>query len=88
MSLIPQISYTELKKLTASKVKEMKSVEVTSDGEALFYAIIPPEQGGMSITDAIKTQAEYLGVRANTVGGKDPTELLEGKDADISLPVP
>jgi len=87
MSLIPQISYTEFKKLTASKVKEMKSVEVTSNGETLFYAIIPPIGGGMTITDNIKTQAEYLGVRGNTVGGKDPAELLEGKDADISLPV-
>jgi len=73
--LIPTISWTEFKKLTASQIKEMKSVAVTFNSEPLFFVIIPPLNGGMSITDNIKTQAEYLAVRSNTVGGKDPDAL-------------
>lgn len=76
MSLIPQIARADFKKLSASKLREMKSVEVTSDGETLFFAIIPPLNGGMTIVDTIKTEAEYLSARANTVGGKEPSELL------------
>jgi hypothetical protein len=74
--LIPSISLSNFKKLSAPQIKEMKSVEVTADGETLFFAIIPPVGGGMSITDSIKIQAEYLGVRGNSVGGKNPEELL------------
>ena len=73
--LIPTISYTQFKKLPAGKLKEMKSVAVTSDGETLFFAIIPPQHGGMTITDTIKTEAEYLAARGNTVGGKNPDEV-------------
>lgn len=75
-NLIPAISLSDLKKLSASKLRDMKSAEVTTDGETLFIVIIPPRDGGMSITDVIKTQAEYLAVRGNTVGGKNPAELL------------
>jgi hypothetical protein len=73
----PQIKFSEFKKLTSSKVRDMKSVEVVSDGETLFFAIIPPRNGGMSITDNIKTTADYLGARGNTVGGKMPEELID-----------
>jgi len=75
--LIPEISITEFRKLKASQINEMKSLAVISDGEVLFYAIIPPKDGGMSVTDNIKTQAEYLGQRGNTVGGKNPEEVLD-----------
>lgn len=75
-SLIPTITFSEFKKLNASKLKEMKSVEITSDGETLFFAIIPPKNGGMTITDNIKTHAEYLAVKGNSVGGKEPDDLL------------
>ena len=85
MSLIPQITISEFKKLTGAEIKEMKSVEVTADGEVVFYAIIPPYRGGMSINDNIRTQAEYLGHRGNSVGGLEPQELLGEKlgSADI-----
>jgi len=73
-NLIPTISLSEFKKLSAAKLRDMKSVEVTSDGETLLFVIIPPKNGGMTITDSIKTSAEYLAVRGNTVGGQDPTE--------------
>ncbi len=81
-NLIPNIRFTEFKKLSALKLKQMKSVEVTSDGEVLFYAIIPPLNGGMSIEDNIKTQAEYLAARGNTVGGKNPEEV---EDAPVRV---
>ncbi|MDD4985782.1 MAG: hypothetical protein PHQ43_08340 [Dehalococcoidales bacterium] len=75
--LIPEIPFSEFKKLKASEIKELKSCVVTSDGEALFFAIIPPVNAGMSITDNIRTQAEYLGMKGNTVGGKELEQLKE-----------
>ena len=75
-NLIPTISLSKLKKLSAQNIMVMKSVEVTADGEHIATLIIPPKNGGMSITDAIKTQAEYLASRGNTTGGKTPEELL------------
>jgi hypothetical protein len=83
MSECPKVKYTDFKKLTAAKIKEMKSVEVVSDNEMLFFAIIPPVNGGMTITDNIRTQADYLGARGNTVGGKTPEEII----GSLSLPV-
>jgi hypothetical protein len=77
MALIPEISLSEFKKLKASEIKDLKSVIVTSDGDYLFAAIIPPLNGGISITDNIRTQAEYLGARGNTVGGKDPKAVTD-----------
>jgi hypothetical protein len=82
MSECPKIKYTDFKKLTAQKIKEMKSVEVISDNDTLFFAIIPPTNGGMRITDHIKTKADYLGAQGNTVGGKTPEEIIG------SVPVP
>ncbi len=78
MSEIPQMTIVEFKKLKAHQIKEMKSVEVISDGEHLFTAIIPPINAGMGIVDTIKTQADYLGARGNSVGGKTP-EDVKGK---------
>ena len=77
MSLIPQMTITEFHRLKAREIKMMKSVEVWSDGEYLFTAIIPPHGAGWTITDHIKTQAEYLGARGNSVGGKSPEEMRE-----------
>ncbi len=77
MSLIPSITISDFKRLKVAEIQEMKSVEVTADSEVLFYAIIPPQNGGMTITDNIRTNAEYLAHRANSVGGKDPSEFGE-----------
>ena len=77
MSLIPSMPISEFKRLKAGEIKEMQSVEVTSDGEVLFTAIIPPVNAGMTMVDTIRTEAEYLGVRGNSVGGKTPAELRE-----------
>lgn len=75
--LIPSITISEFRKLKASEIKGMKSVEVTSDGETLFMLIKPS-------TDYIKTQAEYLGVKSNSIDGKDPSEVV---NADIPVSV-
>ncbi|MFC1924297.1 hypothetical protein ACFLXA_02905 [Chloroflexota bacterium] len=83
--LIPSITLSDFKRLKANQLKEMKSCIVTCDGEYLFTAIIPPSNGGMSITDNIKTQAEYLGHRGTTVGGKDPEELISKEVAYAEL---
>jgi len=79
--LIPEVSITDFRKLKARKIKKLKSCNVMADGEVLFIAIIPPENGGISITDNIRTQGEYLGMRGNTVGGKTIEELKEAADA-------
>jgi hypothetical protein len=76
MSLVPEITISEFKKLKPEQIKEMKSVIVTSNGEHLFTAIIPPDGSGSTIMDTIKTEAEYLGNRGNTVGGKFPDEVM------------
>jgi len=73
MSLIPSITIAEFKKLKAHEIKRLKAVEVTADGDYLFTAIIP--HGDMVANDYIKTQAEYLGNKANISGGLDPAEI-------------
>jgi len=65
--LIPSVNLTEFTKLK-SAISQLKSCEVTFDGVYLFTAIIPPPDGG-AVNEYIKTQAEYLAMRGNTVGG-------------------
>jgi len=74
-TLIPSVSYTDFKKLKAAQIKELKSIEIVSNGEVLFYAIIPPADGGSTINSVIGTEAEYLAARANTVGGKEIADI-------------
>jgi len=74
--LIPTISFSEFKRLRASEIIEMKSVEVISDGEYAFTVIIPP-RGDYRIQQHIKTQAEYLGAKSNSAGGKEPEQILK-----------
>ena len=69
-TLIPTMSIAEFKRLKASDIRDLKSVEVTSDGEYLFTAIIP--HGDMHSTEYAKANAEELGLRTNITGGKDP----------------
>uniref|UniRef100_A0A6M3KTS2 Uncharacterized protein n=1 Tax=viral metagenome TaxID=1070528 RepID=A0A6M3KTS2_9ZZZZ len=73
---IPSITLTEFKRLKAFEIKELKSVEVTSDGEHLFTAIIP--HGDTHSTDFVKVNAEELGLTANLSGGKDLEEVING----------
>jgi len=73
--LIPSITITEFHKLKASEIKELKAVEVLSDGNHLFTVIIP--HGDEVARDFIKTQAEYLALKANILGGKELDEIKE-----------
>lgn len=69
--LIPEVTYTDFKKQTATNIAELKSCAVTSNGEVLFFAVIPSARGGMAIKDDISTKAEYLAQRMNSTGGKE-----------------
>ena len=69
--MIPSVTLTDIKHLKAHELRKLKSCEVTADGKYLGTFIIPPEDGGMSVTDNLKTQAEYLGHQANSIGGKN-----------------
>ena len=82
MALIPEVSLTEFRKIVFKPTKELaglKSFNVTSDGRVIFTVIIPPKDGGMTITDNVKIQSEYLALSCNTVGGSDPLELIMKK---------
>jgi len=69
---LPTLSLSEFKKLKASQIRELKSIEVISDGVYLFTAIIP--HGDDFTRDYMRTQADYLGLKSNIPGGKDPEE--------------
>lgn len=73
---IPSIPWTEFKKLKADQLRELKSCEVTFDGEYLFTFVNPQ-------TAFIRTQVEYICQTGNAIGGKDLKEILE----DATVPV-
>ena len=73
--LIPTMTATEFKKLKDSEIRRMQSVEVISDGEHLFTAVIP--HGDYIAKDYAIVQAEALGMKTNANGGLDPSELKE-----------
>jgi hypothetical protein len=83
MALIPTLTISEFNKLKAGQLRQMQSVIVTVDGTHLFTAIIPPQGAGVSITTVIQTDAEYLGYRGNSVGGKTP-EVVMGKETIVA----
>ena len=68
MALIPTVPLGKLPFQDAMKLSALPSVEVVDErGNYIGTLIIPPLGGGTTIFDEIKTQAEYLGVRSNTV---------------------
>lgn len=67
--LIPEITITEFKKLRVDDLRQLKSCEVTYDGEYLFTFVNPQ-------TDYIRIQTEYLAQMGNSTGGKEIEELL------------
>jgi len=73
--IIPNMTISEFKLLKAHQIKELKAVEVYSDGSYLFTAIIP--HGDIFAGDYIKIQAERLGLKANISGGVDPKKVKE-----------
>ena len=76
MSLIPQKTLD-----IAGWLKGKPSMEVLdSKGNYVATIIIPNMVGGSTIYDEMKTQAEYLAVRANSVL---PPEIVSGEIAEI-----
>jgi len=60
-NLIPSYPLSKIRNLSGKQLRELKSCEVTVDGEYAFTIISPT-------TDYIKLQAEYLGQLGNSVG--------------------
>ena len=75
---IPSVSFTDWKKIAkdVNTLKQLKSCEVTFNGEHLFTFINPQ-------TDYIRLHSEQLANLSNQIFGKDPVELL----TDAALPV-
>lgn len=72
--LIPEVNWTDFVKVVKDgKVGDLKSCVVKFNGLPVFTAIIP--HGDISTVDFAMTQAEYLAVKTNIVGGKDLIEL-------------
>jgi len=75
------MTISEFKLLKVKEIKKLKALEIMSDGEWLFTAIIP--HGDIFEKDSIRMPAEMLAVRANVIGGVDPSELKEKKLATV-----
>jgi len=74
--LIQSVSLTEFRKLKPHELKELKSCEVTFNGEYLFTFI-------NAQTDYIRVHSEYMAEISNTVGGKTLEEITEAVNASI-----
>jgi hypothetical protein len=74
---VPEITFTEFKKLKAREIKEMKSYEVYSDGELLFIAMIP--HGDFIAKGYTIDNSRVLATKANANGGKDYEEVIGEK---------
>ena len=77
--LIPTVNWTDFVKIVRDgKIGELKACEVKFNGIYIFTAVI--SHGDVVASDYIRTQAEYLSVKANISGGKDPEELIKEKE--------
>ncbi len=71
--LIPTIMWTEFLKLAkANQLQELKSCEVTFNGEYLFTFV----NGHLGEGSYLRIQTEYLCQQVNAIGGKLPEALL------------
>ena len=68
MSLIVELKWGDVGKLTSLKLKALPCMELLDeDGKYFATLIIPSMAGGTPIYDDVKTRAEYLGVTSNSV---------------------
>lgn len=73
--LIPSVSWDAFVEIVrAGKIRELKACEVVTPDGYIFTAIIP--HGDMMSGEYVRTQAEYLSLKANIVGGKDVEEII------------
>ena len=70
--LIPNITWTEFKKLKPEQLERLKSCEVTYNYEYLFTFV----NGKTEASGYLRTQAEYNCQTANSVGGETLEEIL------------
>ena len=81
-TLIPEYQLSEFQQLTDSQIRELKSCELYSNGDYLCTVIIPR-------TPYIRTQSEYMGLKSNSVGGKELAQVLtETVEQPEPCPVP
>ncbi len=71
--LIPNINFTEFKKLKIEQLVRLKCCEVTFNGEYKFTFI----NGALEPSGYLRTQSEYRALDANAVGGLTLEEILE-----------
>jgi len=79
-TLIPNYNWTDFIKVQKmGRLKELKSGEVMFNGEYLFTFL----NGENEASGHIRTKAEYLAMRSNTVGGKTIEEILGAEIAVV-----
>ena len=69
--MIPEISFTKFKGMTAKEIKECKSFSVNTDGELAFIVTVP--QNGF-----IRQSVIEVCMLGNNAGGKDIKEAING----------
>lgn len=68
---IPTISFTDFKKLRPEQLRELKTSEVTFNGDYLFTFV----NGNTEPSGYLRTRSQYDGAAANAVSGKAMEEL-------------
>jgi hypothetical protein len=86
MSLIPVLTIKDFRKILEIKdveeLKKMQSFKVEHEGKPVFTVIVPPVEGGMTINDYVNTEAEYLGVKTNSISRINPSMLIVKTEID------
>jgi len=76
-TLIPEITISEFKKLSACVIKRMKSCEITSDGEYLGTFLRCP-------TTYLRDKAESDAQMANSVSGETLEEIKQDGSVEVN----
>ena len=71
--LIPNITFTEFKKLKPGQLRRLNSAEITFDGEYLFTFV----NGKLEPSGYLRTQTEYNSQTGNAVGGLTLEQIQE-----------
>lgn len=80
VGLIPEYKWTDfLKVQKTGRLRELKSGEVTFNGEYIFTFT----NGNIEASGYLRTQTEYNCQTANAVGGRTLEEILEGTLATV-----
>lgn len=73
--IIPSVKFEDLIKIMQEgRISELKSCEVTFEGQAKATIIV--YHGDMDASDNIKVKASYLGMRSNISGGVNPEDMV------------